>query len=405
MTSQRSWPTVAAPQPGHVAFWGHEPQRPGPGRRDPRRCSPSLVGRDGRRRWCACSRAARHRARLRQPRAGALFAQTRSRSRQHERRHHRGSDREQLGRHALRRGARLLPDRSLAHIRVAVRHGDRHGGGRSRGGVRCARARPRSRIARAARRAARRHRARRARAAKVPDQEHDRVSPRRIPGRRHAARDLPPADRRLRGHARVRRRGSIRDGSAAAAHDRFVAAFPEHRGGRGAGAGSGRRGRERGRADGRAGSDHGRPHPARDARALEGASSYLGGAAGGVRRRRARGARALRGTRNRAARPRRAPAAARFHEGPARDRDGLERPRGDVRSRRPAAAGGHLTDNRGRVRSAGADRRVRDRHSGAAPGARLPYGSRRPRVRRQPALHAHAQPSASRQTASATKAS
>ena len=55
--------------------------------------------------------------------------------------------------------------------------------------------------------------------AQVPDQEHHRVSPVRVPGRRHTARDLPAARHRLRGDARLRRRGGVRHRPARSPHD------------------------------------------------------------------------------------------------------------------------------------------------------------------------------------------
>ena len=90
--------------------------------------------------------------------------------------------------------------------------------------------------ARAARRAARRRRAGRARPAQVRDQEHDGLPAVRVPRRRHAARDLPPAGRRLGGDAGLRRRGGLRDAARARAHHGLLAALPLDRGGRRAGA-------------------------------------------------------------------------------------------------------------------------------------------------------------------------
>ena len=66
------------------------------------------------------------------------------------------------------------------------------------------------------RRDPRRRRAERAHPPQVRDQEHDRLPALRLPRRRRAAGDLPPPARRLRGHARLRRRGGLRDRAAAA---------------------------------------------------------------------------------------------------------------------------------------------------------------------------------------------
>ena len=67
-----------------------------------------------------CARTCERRARVARP-------PPRPRSGVHGHRDGRRSDREQLRRHALRCRARLLPDRSLAHVRAAVGHDDRHG--------------------------------------------------------------------------------------------------------------------------------------------------------------------------------------------------------------------------------------------------------------------------------------
>ena len=63
----------------------------------------------------------------------------------------------------------------------------------------------------------------------VRDQEHDRLPPLRLPRRRRAGRDLPaPADR-LRGDARVRLRGGLRDRAAAADDDPELGPLPRDR--------------------------------------------------------------------------------------------------------------------------------------------------------------------------------
>ena len=119
---------------------------------------------------------------------------------------------------------------------------------------------------RADRAAARAHRA------QVRDQEHHRLPAVRLPRRRHAARDLPAAARRLGGDARASspRRCSTRSPSAATRRSRCalfedidaaVDAVPEL-----VAAGA-----TRDRADGRPDADRGRLEHAGHARALEGA--------------------------------------------------------------------------------------------------------------------------------------
>ena len=60
----------------------------------------------------------------------------------------------------------------------------------------------------------------------VRDQEHDRLPALRLPRRRAAAGDLPPPAGRLRGHARLRRRGGLRDRAAARPHDDRLGPLP-----------------------------------------------------------------------------------------------------------------------------------------------------------------------------------
>ena len=103
-----------------------------------------------------------------------------------------------------------------------------------------------------------------------------------------AAGDLPPPADRLRGHARLRRRGGLRDRAAARPHDDRLDPLPGHRRGDRPGARAGRGRRERGRADGRAGADHRRLEHGRRAAGVERVAARVGGAAGRVRRRRAR---------------------------------------------------------------------------------------------------------------------
>ena len=117
----------------------------------------------------------------------------------------------------------------VADLRAAVGDGDRHRRARRRRAVRRGRARAGRRAGRDPRRDPRRRRAERADPAQVRDQEHDRLPALRVPRRRRAGRDLPPAARRLRGHARLHRRGGLRDGAAARPHHDRLAALPRHR--------------------------------------------------------------------------------------------------------------------------------------------------------------------------------
>ena len=238
----------------------NEPQRPGPGATaSSSTCASTSAA-------CACEddgRRARvqprHGARPRQPRAAPPSPQARSRSRRRTdiatvgRR-----DRQQLRRHALRRHVGLLLDRARDDARAALRHGDRHRRARRRGALRARRARARRAACSTIRDELRGDaELRRARAAQVRDQEHDGLPAVRVPRCRHAARDLPPPRRRLRGHARLHRRGRVRDACPCRARtDDLVAALRRHR----------RRATEpvrelvaagatRGRADGRAGAD------------------------------------------------------------------------------------------------------------------------------------------------------
>ena len=96
---------------------------------------------------------------------------------------------------------------------------------------------------------------------------------------------------RLRGDARLRRRGGLRDGAAARPHDHRLDPLPRHRRGDRAGPRLRRGRRHRGRADGRPGADHRRLEHGRRARGVERAAARVGGAAGRVRRRDRRGAR------------------------------------------------------------------------------------------------------------------
>ena len=79
----------------------------------------------------------------------------------------------------------------------------------------------------------------------------------------------------------------------------------------------------------------------------------------------------------------------RLHPRAGGDRARLAGARGPARADRQAAPAGHGADRRGRLRAAGADRRGRPRPAGAARRARLPARRRRPRLGREPALHAH----------------
>ena len=197
--------------------------------------------------------------------------------------------------------------------------------------------------------------------------------------------------RRLRGHARLRRRGRLRDGAAAGAR----------RPPPGSTSPASTRRSPRSATWSTAGATAvelmvapalitaawnmvGAP------RGVERAAARVGGAAGRVRRRRpsaeldAQVAEAERDPR----RPRDDPPD-RLHPRAGGDRARLAGARGPARADRPAAPAGHGADRRGRLRAAGADRRGRPRPAGAARRARLPARRRRPRLRREPPLHAH----------------
>ena len=124
-------------------------------------------------------------------------------------------------------------------------------------------------------------------------------------------------------------------------------------------------------------------------RGVERAAARVGGAAGRVRRRdRRRARRPGRPGRGDPLRPQDDPPD-RVHPRPRGDRARLAGARGHARPDRAAAASRDGADRRGRLRAAGADRRGRRRPPGAARRARLPPRRRRPRLGREPPLHAH----------------
>ena len=69
----------------------------------------------------------------------------------------------------------------------------------------------------------------RARPPHVRDQEHDRLPALRLPRRGRAAGDLPAAADRLRGDARLRRRGGLRDRAGAGPDHHRLGPLPRHR--------------------------------------------------------------------------------------------------------------------------------------------------------------------------------
>ena len=147
----------------------------------------------------------------------------------------------------------------------------------------------------------------------VRDQEHHGLPAVRLPRRRHAARDLPSADHRVRGHARVRRRGGVRDGAAPPPHAHGDA--PVHLGGRGRrrGGAAGRARHERHRAAGGADPDRGGLQHAGRAGGVEGAPARGGRHPRRVPQRRPRRARRPRARGARAARRSRADRTATLH--------------------------------------------------------------------------------------------
>jgi len=195
---------------------GHQPQRAGSDRLDPRRRAPALAADSDRGRWGASEGSAGRRARPRQPAAGPSRPPSRPRSGEHRHRLRGWGDRQQLGGDALRRGGRLLPHRQRADVRLGRRRGDRHRPSRSGGGVRRRRARACRRPDADPGRAARRRRAGPEGPGEVRDQEHHRLPAVRLPGGRLATGDLSAAAGRLRGNARLPRRGGVRDRPARA---------------------------------------------------------------------------------------------------------------------------------------------------------------------------------------------
>ena len=188
----------------------------GADRRHPRRRPPPLARDRGARRRRAASGSARDACSAHVNRVLApLRPQARPRPRLDRHRHRRRRDRQQLGRDALRRRRRLLRDGARADLRAAVRNGDRHRRRRAPS-ERFAAAEPELAAGLAAdpRRDPLRRGAARADPPQVRDQEHDRLPALRVPRRRRAARDLPPPAGRLRGDARLHRRGRLRDRAA-----------------------------------------------------------------------------------------------------------------------------------------------------------------------------------------------
>ena len=192
----------------------------------------------------------------RQPGARTVRAQAGPRPRL-DRRGDRGrGDRQQLGRDALRGGARLLLHRPRAEAGAGVGHR------RSTPGPT---ARPRSSSARS--RSWRRASPRSATSCAPTPSSRERVRRKfeikNTMGYRlcafldaeEPARDLPAPRGRLRGHTRLHRRGHVRDGARSAADDGLVASLRQHRRRCRSRRRAGRRRGERGRADGRAGAD------------------------------------------------------------------------------------------------------------------------------------------------------
>ena len=168
----------------------------------------------------------------------------------HGHRDGRRSDREQLRRHALRRRARLLPDRALADVRAAVGHDDRHRAAGRRGRS--------SRRGSPSLRAAWREIRDEIRAdAELAERIRRKFEIKNTTGYRLVA--FLDADepleifRRLlvgsEGTLGVRLRGGVRHGAVRAARDDGVRALPDDRRGGRVRAAAGRGGRERHRAD------------------------------------------------------------------------------------------------------------------------------------------------------------
>ena len=202
--------------PGHLPRRRHQPQRPGPGRRDPGRRPPPLRrrrgrGRTARRRGSSPGTVLGHANRVLAPHGRKLGPDPAS------------TDIATVGgviannsggmRCGIDQG--LLLDGALADLRPAS--GTTIDTAAPDAAERFAAAEPELAAGpgRDPRRDPRRRRAERAHPPQVRDQEHDRLPALRLPRRRRAAGDLPPAAGRLRGDARLRRRGGLRDRAAA----------------------------------------------------------------------------------------------------------------------------------------------------------------------------------------------
>ena len=321
-----------------------------------------------------------------------LRAPARPRPGEHRHRHRRRRRRQQLGRDALRRDQGLLLDPALADLRAPLGDAHRHRRARRRGRVRGGRAGARRGPRGDPRRDPRRRRAGR---------PHPRASSRsRTRPATASARSSTPTSRwrssaacwsAPRGRWPSSPRSSSRPCRSRPLHDRRLGPLHRHRRAvepvrelvaAGASAvelmvapGADHRRLEHGRRARRSG----RSSPGRRALLVE----FGADDGGGARRAVERGAEAI--LAGHETDPRR-PAFTREPEEIEiawRVREGLHGLVGR------AAAAGHVADRRGRLRAAGPDRRGAARPAGAARRARLPPRGGRPRVGREPALHAH----------------
>ena len=288
--------------PGDVPRRRDEPVRAVPGRRDPRGGHAPLdrLHRGGRRSDPAQQAGHDPGPGQRGPEAPRLPARTRPgvEGRLHDRRR-RGQQRQ---RDVLRHGGELLPDAAVDDDRAALGHGRGHGGAGRRGAPGAGRAGDRRR---ADARSATAILADPATADRirdeVPDQEHDRLLDERLPRLRHPGADPAPADGRLRGHARLHRRGGLRHRPRRRPPPHLADAVPGH-GGRVLGCRAVRRRRGGGRGADGPRVDRGGSRPSRGARALGRPARDGHRPARGVPRRDPRALRAVRGRRRGAAR-------------------------------------------------------------------------------------------------------
>ena len=196
-----------APHPAHVPVRRHQPVRAVADRRDPGGGPAVLRPVRGRGRRSDRSRRAGCDRREGERRAVALRPEARSRSGERQCRDGRRHRRQQLVGDVLWHGGQRLPHDALDGVRPPVRHSYRLRGRRCRGRVRRRRTHAGRHPARVASGVARRPGARGDRAPQARREEHHRLRAQRTARPRDAALDLHASAGRLRGNARLHRRG------------------------------------------------------------------------------------------------------------------------------------------------------------------------------------------------------